>query len=127
MKRKIMTISTSLMLVLSLTGCSGAKNDKVVVSVNDKNITVSEYTQALKLNKGAIESMYGTSIWDTEIEKGKKYSEFFKDSVLEQMINTEVLYQQAKKDNLLPSKEEVDKQFKEFQKKLKKIKHMKKI
>lgn len=119
MKRKIMTISTSLMLVLSLTGCSGAKNDKVVASVNDKNITVSEYTQALKLNKGAIESMYGTSIWDTEIEKGKKYSEFFKDSVLEQMINTEVLYQQAKKDNLLPSKEEVDKQFKEFQKEAK--------
>ncbi len=114
-----MAISTSLMLVLSLTGCSGAKNDEVVASVNDDNITVSEYTQALKLNKNVIESQYGASIWDTEIEKGKKYSELFKDSVLDQMINTEVMYQQAKKENLSPSKEEVDKQFKAFQKEAK--------
>lgn len=114
-----MAISTSFMLVLSLTGCSGSKKDEVVASVNDDNITVSEYTQTLKLNKSAIESMYGTSIWDTEIEKGKKYSEFFKESVLDQMINTQVVYQKAKKDNLLPSKEEVDKKFQEFQKETK--------
>jgi foldase protein PrsA len=60
--------------------------------------------------------MYGESIWDMEIEKGKKYKDLFKDSVIEQMINTQILYEQAKKENLLPSKEDVDKQFKEFEK-----------
>lgn len=119
MKRKIISISASLMLILSLTGCSGTKNDDSVATVNDSSIGVSKYIQALKLNKSAIESMYGTSIWDSEVEKGKKYSDFFKDTVLEQMINTEVIYQQAKKDNLLPSEEEVNKQFKEFQKEVK--------
>ena len=119
MKRKIISISASLMLILSLTGCSGTKNNDSVATVNDSSIGVSKYIQALKLNKSAIESMYGTSIWDSEVEKGKKYSDFFKDTVLEQMINTEVIYQQAKKDNLLPSEEEVNKQFKEFQKEVK--------
>lgn len=119
MKRKIISISASLMLILSLTGCSGTKNNDSVATVNDSSIGVSKYIQALKLNKSAIESMYGTSIWDSEVEKGKKYSDFFKDTVLEQMINTEVIYQQAKKDKLLPSEEEVNKQFKEFQKEVK--------
>lgn len=111
-----MAISTSLMLILSVTGCSASKDKDAVATVNSKEITVAEYTKALKLNKTAIESMYGASIWDTEVEKGKKYSEFFKESVLEQMINTEVMYQQAEKDKLLPSKEEIDKQYKEFKK-----------
>ena len=119
MKRKIISISASLMLILSLTGCSGTKNNDSVATVNDSSIGVSKYIQALKLNKSAIESMYGTSIWDSEVEKGKKYSDFFKDTVLEQMINTEVIYQQAKKDKLLPSEEEVNKQFKGFQKEVK--------
>ncbi|MBO3444068.1 peptidylprolyl isomerase [Clostridium sp. CCUG 7971] len=115
--KKIMAIAMSIMLGVSMTACSsGPKNDDVVATVNDKKITVAEYKKALDLNKQATESMYGESIWDMEVEKGKKYKEFFKDSVMEQMINTQILFEQAKKENLLPSKEDVDKKFKEFEK-----------
>lgn len=115
--KKIMAIAMSIMLGVSMTACSsGPKKDDVVATVNDKKITVAEYKKALDLNKQATESMYGESIWDMEVEKGKKYKDFFKDSVMEQMINTEILYEQAKKENLLPSKEDVDKEFKEFEK-----------
>lgn len=112
-----MAIAMSIMLGVSMTACSsGSKDDDVVATVNDKKITVAEYKKALDLNKQATESMYGESIWDMEVEKGKKYKEFFKDSVMEQMINTQILFEQAKKENLLPSKEDVDKKFKEFEK-----------
>lgn len=112
-----MAIAMSIMLGVSMTACSsGPKDDDVVATVNDKKITVAEYKKALDLNKQATESMYGESIWDMEVEKGKKYKEFFKDSVMEQMINTQILFEQAKKENLLPSKEDVDKKFKEFEK-----------
>ncbi|MGX4601528.1 peptidylprolyl isomerase [Faecalimicrobium sp. JNUCC 81] len=115
--KKIMAIAMSIMLGVSMTACSsGPKDDDVVATVNDKKITVAEYKKALDLNKQATESMYGESIWDMEVEKGKKYKEFFKDSVMEQMINTQILFEQAKKENLLPSKEDVDKKFKEFEK-----------
>lgn len=112
-----MAIAMSIMLGVSMTACSsGSKDDDIVATVNDKKITVAEYKKALDLNKQATESMYGESIWDMEVEKGKKYKEFFKDSVMEQMINTQILFEQAKKENLLPSKEDVDKKFKEFEK-----------
>ncbi len=112
-----MAIAMSIMLGVSVTACSsGTKDDDVVATVNNKKITVGEYKKALDLNKQATESMYGESIWDMEVEKGKKYKDFFKDSVMEQMINTQILYEQAKKENLLPSKEDVDKKFKEFEK-----------
>ncbi|WP_052356900.1 peptidylprolyl isomerase [[Clostridium] dakarense] len=115
--KKIMAIAMSIMLGVSVTACSsGTKDDDVVATVNNKKITVGEYKKALDLNKQATESMYGESIWDMEVEKGKKYKDFFKDSVMEQMINTQILYEQAKKENLLPSKEDVDKKFKEFEK-----------
>lgn len=112
-----MAVAISIMLGVSMTACSSdPKDDEVVATVNDKKITVSEFKKELDLNKQAIESMYGESIWDKEIEKGVTYKDFFKDSVMDQMINTEILFEQAKKENLLPSKEDVDKQFKEFEK-----------
>lgn len=112
-----MAVAISIMLGVSMTACSSApKDDEVVATVNDKKITVAEFKKELDLNKQAIESMYGESIWDKEVEKGVTYKDFFKDSVMDQMINTEILFEQAKKENLLPSKEDVDKQFKEFEK-----------
>lgn len=109
-----------MMLGVSMTACSGApKNDEVVATVNGNKITVAEYKKTLDLNKQATESMYGKDIWETEMEKGVKYKDFFKDSVMDQMINTQIIFDQAKKENLVPSKEEVDKQFKEFEKSIK--------
>ena len=51
--------------------------------------------------------MYGTAIWDTEVEEGVKYKDTFKDIMLDQMVDIEAVTEQAKKDRLVPTKEEV--------------------
>ena len=115
MKRKIAILLSSLLCISSV-GCSKSNDSDVVATVNGENITVKEYKSTLELYKENLESMYGTSIWDTEVEKGVKYKDTFKDIMLDQMIDIEAVTQQAKKDGLAPSKEEVDKAFDELKK-----------
>lgn len=116
MKRIVSLVMTAF-LGMSMIGCSSApKDDEVVATVNGKNITVKQYEINLALYKQSIESLYGTSIWDTEVEQGVKYKDKFKGLMLDQIVDIEVIYDQAKKDNLVPTKEEVDTKFNELKK-----------
>lgn len=115
--RKLVAIAMAALLGISVVGCSsGSKSNDVVATVNGTEITAKQYEITLALYKQNLEAMYGPSIWDTEIEKGVKYKDKFKDLMLEQMVSIEAVYQQAKKDNLLPSKEDLDKNFEELKK-----------
>lgn len=112
-----MSVAVSILLGLSMTACgSSKKGEEAVVTINGKEITSSYYEKTLGLYKQSVESMYGPEIWDTEVEKGVKYKDKFKDMMVQQIIDAQVIYDQAKKENLIPSKEEVDKKFKELKK-----------
>ena len=112
-----MALALSSLLCISAVGCSSKSNDsEVVATVNGKDITEKQYKSTLELYKESLESMYGTSIWDTEVEDGVKYKDKFKEIMLDQMIDIEAVVEQAKKDGLTPSKEEVDKSFEELKK-----------
>ncbi|MEG1310769.1 MAG: peptidylprolyl isomerase [Romboutsia sp.] len=112
----MIAVAISTMLGVSMIACSSVKDDEVIVKVNENKVTVAEYKKSLDLNKQATESMYGESIWDTEIKDGVVYRDLFKDSVIDQIVNTQIMFEQAKKEKLLPSKEDVDKEFKAFKK-----------
>ena len=78
--KKIIALAVTAFLGISMIGCSKApKDDEVVATVNGKNITVKQYEINLELYKQSIESLYGTSIWNTEIEDGVKYKDKFKE------------------------------------------------
>ncbi|MGL4912999.1 MAG: peptidylprolyl isomerase [Romboutsia sp.] len=125
--KKLMSIAMSIMLGITMTACSSSsKSEDIVATVNGMNITSGDYEKTLALYKQSAEAMYGPSIWDTEIEKGIKYKDTFKQDMLSQMISVEAVYEDAKKQNLLPSKEEVDKTFKELKKTIDKDKEYKK-
>lgn len=125
--KKLMSVAVAMMVGLSVTACSNSpKGDGTVATVNGQKITVSEYETTLALYKQSVEAMYGKSVWDTEVEKGVKYRDKFKENILDQMINIEVVYEQAKKDNLLPTKEEVDKKYNELKKNIDSDKEYKK-
>ena len=80
-------------------GSSVKGEEEVVATINGKDITSSYYEKTLALYKQAVESTNGPTIWDTEIEKGVKYKDRFKDMILQQMIDTEVIYGEARKKN----------------------------
>ena len=113
--KKIAALILSSLLCISVVGCSSKlSNSDVVAKVNGNNITVEEFEKTLALYKLSLESMYGSSIWDTEVEGGVKYKDKFKDIMIDQMIDIEAVCDKVKKEGLAPSKEEVDKSFEEL-------------
>ncbi len=129
-----MKILKSLLLTFLITvfsvGCTSKESlsgDEVVAVVNGNNITVDYYTKNLMIQKQAIESIYGSSdIWKQEIEKGKTFEEQVKEMTLEQIINVELIYNEAKNKNLLPTEEEVNKKVEEVNKAIKEDKEYEK-
>lgn len=115
--KKIFTLILCLMMTVSLVGCS-SKN-KAVAIVNGQDIILGNYEKLLALNKSSMESYYGSDIWSQEIEDGKTYEDMIKDMVLETMIGSEVIYQQAEKDKVLPTDEQVQEQIDSFNESIK--------
>ncbi|MGL6104675.1 peptidylprolyl isomerase [Romboutsia sp.] len=117
--KKIMALVMTMLLGISTVACSGgSKSDEVVATINGKEITSGQFKTTLSLYKTSIESMYGKDIWETEVEKGVKYKDKFKESMIEQMVSIQAVYEDAKKKDLLPSKEDVEKNVKELKKSL---------
>lgn len=104
----------SAIMAITMTACSSVNKDDTVATVNGTKMTVEQYEKTLALYKQSIEAMYGNTIWEQEVEKGVKYKDKFKEIILQQMVDTQAVYDVAKKENLLPSKEDVDKSFKEL-------------
>ncbi|EGT4906985.1 peptidylprolyl isomerase [Clostridioides difficile] len=111
--KKVITLVIAMILVVSVTACSSSKGE-TVATVEGTKISSDEFKKTIALYKDSMEQTYGKDIWDKEVEKGVKYKDKFKDLILDQLITTEVIYSQAKKDNLLPKKEDVEKSFKEL-------------
>ncbi len=114
--KKILSLILSLIITVSLVGCS---SNKAVATVNGENITLGNYEKVLALNKSSMELYYGSEIWSTEMEKGKTYEDVLKDTVLELMTTSEVIYQEAKKQGVEPTKDEVQKEIDAFKEKIK--------
>ena len=110
--KKIFTLILCLIMTASLIGCSADK--KVVATVNGKDITLGNYEKLLALNKSSMESYYGSDIWSTEIEKDKTYEDALRDMVLETMIISEVIYQQAEKEKVAPTDKQIQDQIDSF-------------
>ena len=115
--KKIFTLVLCLMMTVSLIGCSSDR--KAVAIVNGQDITLGNYEKLLALNKSSMEAYYGSEIWSTEIEEGKTYEETLRDMVLETMIGSEVVYQQAEKDKVAPTEEQIQEQIDSFNESIK--------
>lgn len=126
--KKIIALTLSSLLCISAVGCSSKKNNSdIVAKVNENNITIEDFKVTLALNKIDLESKYGSTVWETEVENGVKFKDTFKNRVLKGMIDVEAVCEEAKKDGLTPSEEEIDKAFDELNKNLYANENYKKI
>ncbi len=119
--KKLLTLILSMIIGISLVGCSS----KDVAIVNGDQITLGNYEKLLALNKLSMESYYGSDIWSTEIQDGKTYKDTLKEMVLETMIGSEVVYQQAEKDKIVPTDKQVQQQIDSFNESIKNDKEYK--
>lgn len=117
--KKIIALFITMILGVSTVACtSGPKDDEIVATVNGKEITVADFKTTLNLYKTSLESIYGTDIWETEVEDGVKYKDKFKESMLDQIVSIQAVYEDAKKKDLLPTKEEIEENVKELKESL---------
>ncbi len=104
-------------LVLSMAGCSKSKESsadvtggstsgggiqvednaqKVILSVNNQDVSFDELRIYLQSNKEEIESTYGTDIWTLEIDdEGTTYESMLKQAVLDEVIYLKLVCSQA--------------------------------
>lgn len=101
---KILLIALAASLVL--TGCN-TSNEDIVAVVNGTKITKSDFEKtALKVGK-EYEMIFGEEIWTSEVEGGKTFKEEFDTEILNVMISQEIVNQQAEKENITVTDEEV--------------------
>ncbi|MEG0180434.1 MAG: peptidylprolyl isomerase [Terrisporobacter sp.] len=123
--KKILTLCLSLVMTMSLIGCS--KENKAVAVVNEKDITLGNYEIVLALNKSSMQSYSaGNMDWTAEIEDGKTYEDKVREIALDSMVTSEVIYQEAEKQKLLPTDKEVQDQIDSFNESIKSDENAKK-
>lgn len=113
-KNKIFAIITSMLLIL--TACSGKLPENVAAKVNNKEITMDYFNKTLvKMSEdNGFEQLFGPAIWDKEIEAGKTFRQKFEEQVIDIIVTQELIYQEAEKNGLLASEEEVNQEYKAY-------------
>ena len=66
-----------------------------VAVVNGTEISLSDFEKTVATYKESVTQMYGDTMWEAEIGDGIKYKDELKKSILNQMIQEEVVYQEA--------------------------------
>lgn len=125
--KKVLSILIATITVVGVVGCSPKKDiNAAVATVDGSEISLQQYESSLKAYKQMFEMYSGPDIWEQEVEKGVKYKDQFKESILDQLIRDEVVYQAAKKENLLPSEKDLNEEFATFKEDIDKDENYKK-
>ncbi len=110
--KKLVTIMLAAIMSLSLVACKNKDLNETVAAVNGHKITLGEYEFMLKMNKASVESTIGgDSRWKEKDKNGETYIDKYKMIVLNQMINTELLAQNAEKEGIKLTNKEVQSSF----------------
>ena len=111
--KKILSIIMASVLAISMSACT---KKSPVATVNGVDITLEKYQDTLNAYKVTFENMYGKDVWNQQVEGDKTRGDEFKEDILNRMIQDELVYQKSEDKKLVPSDEEVNKQYDEFKK-----------
>ncbi len=116
--RKIITVFLIMLLALSAVACVKEKAPTEAAIVNGEAIAWEDFEQTLSLEKKIFEmrwaQQFGPMDWSTEIEPGVPYLDMFKQDVLDKMIVNLLIFQEAAKNEITLTQEELDEIMAEF-------------
>ncbi|SFH79700.1 foldase protein PrsA [Tindallia magadiensis] len=113
MKKKSisLTLLALLLIVSLLAGCGNSNSipEDAVATVNDEPISMQDYESTLALMKMNYETEMGADLFEEEDnEEGMTLLDTIKEQVLERMIFTEIILQEARAKDLAIDEEELD-------------------
>ena len=112
--KKIILILTLVLTIGMLSGCIQKAESEEVATVNGEGISREAYLNELNIYKNMYETQYGKDVWSIEIEEGKTFERFLKESVLENMITDKALEQVALENGIEVTDEDLESQFETY-------------
>lgn len=107
-------VVTATVMGLLLTGCGGKKD--VAATVNGVDIPMTTYVEEYKSAAKQIASQYGADyLQQDSMEKGKTMGEAVRENILKNIVQMEILRQDAEKSNIVVSEEETQKYIEQTQ------------
>ncbi|MGL5255415.1 MAG: foldase protein PrsA [Proteocatella sp.] len=108
---KLLMLMLAIMLILS--GCT-SMNEDIVAKVNGVKITKENFEKtSLKVGK-EYEMIFGENIWNSEVDGGQIFKDVFKEEILNVMISQELVSQQADKEGIKVTEQEISNELKSF-------------
>lgn len=108
---KLSILMLAIMLIFS--GCT-SMNEDIVAKVNGVKITKENFEKtSLKVGK-EYEMIFGENIWNSEVDGGQIFKDVFKEEILNVMISQELVSQQAQKEGIKVTEQEISNELKSF-------------
>jgi len=112
-KRNILILMC--ILILFIAGCSQKKSDADIAEVNGEKVKQSEFDQRFAMIKANYEDQKGEAL---DEEKDKELIDNIKNSAFDDLIMQKLIHQEAKKQDIKVSSEEIDIVFNNFKQSL---------
>jgi foldase protein PrsA len=113
--KKIAALVLTVIMILAISvGCVKENKESAAAVVNNEEISIAEFDENLEIYKNMYEAQYGEIVWDEEIEEGITYLSSLKENVIENMIMDTIMLQEAAKDGIEVTDEELQVLFDEY-------------
>lgn len=103
----IFLVSIVLILSIALSGCKSTSED-VVAKVNGETVSREEFDKNFEMYKKIYEDNYGSDILSKNAGGNKTFEDLIKENVLEKLILEQIILQEAEKEDLIVTSEEID-------------------
>lgn len=112
-KKIIVALTALLMMAIFITGCSSSTklSQDAVAAVNGNSITLAEFEKTLALQKMSYEAQLGPDIFNQDMGTGMTLLDSIKQSVLEKLVLDEVILQEAAKNDITVTDEEIEESY----------------
>lgn len=112
-KKGIVALTVLLMMAILITGCSSSTklSQDAVATVNGNNIGLAEFEKTLALQRMSYEAQLGPDVFNQDMGTGMTLLDSIKQSVLEKLILDELLLQEAAKNNITVTEEEIEESY----------------
>lgn len=102
-----------LVIMVIFSGCT-SMNEDIVAKVNGVKITKENFEKtSLKVGQ-EYEMIFGENIWNSEVDGGQIFKDVFKEEILNVMISQELVSQQAQKEGIKVTEQEISNELKSF-------------
>ncbi len=112
-KKVLLILALVVLATFTLAACEKAPKD-AVAKVNGENISKTEFDKDFDMYKNVYKKQFGEDIMSKDAGNGKTFEEAIKEQVLEKIIMEKIILENAKKEEITVTDDELNNQIKSY-------------